>query len=207
MIAGDLAGVGKTLVDQSMRLYYLDRAREAAAAAEVSLRYLPESEQRNRFSALAYLGFTSLALGDPSAAARYAEEARRISSGMSPWFLGKLIWLQGSICVELGELGEAEGHLREVVEIFRAVDPGETALVTTDLVRVLLMRGQKVEAYQTAQSMLPLVGPRRNRILAGAIADLLRNGTAGLNLELVERVRAKMEKARERQGRSPKASG
>jgi len=196
MIAGDLAGVGKTLVVQSMLLYYLDRAREAAAASEVALRYLPDSEQRHRFSALAYLGFAYLALGDPPTAARYAGEARKFSSGMSPLFLGKLIWLQGLICVELEQLDRAEEHLREVVEVFQAINqPGETALVTTDLVRVLLKRGRRLEAHQTAQTMLPLLAPRRsNQILSGAIADLLRHGTAGLTLELVERVRAQIEK-------------
>jgi len=109
---------------------------------------------------------------------------------------GKLIWLQGLICVELEQLDRAEEHLREVVEVFQAINqPGETALVTTDLVRVLLKRGRRLEAHQTAQTMLPLLAPRRsNQILSGAIADLLRHGTAGLTLELVERVRAQIEK-------------
>jgi len=110
--------------------------------------------------------------------------------------------------VELGELGRAEEHLREVVEIFRKIHVIERAVATTELVRVQLLQGHHDRAYGTAQTMLRLLGPlRKNRLASAAIADLLRSGAAGLNLVLVERVRAKMEKAKERQqGRSPKAS-
>lgn len=108
-------------------------------------------------------------------------------------------WLLAAIHIDLGQLGDAEENLIRLINLFSSLHLTETALATTDLVRVQLLRGKSGEAYETAKSMLRLLEPlRNNRIVSAAIADLLRGGEAGLTLALVEQVKATLEAARER---------
>jgi len=199
--AGDLAGVGRCFVDLGRWLFDLGRTREAVRQQEAALGYLPAAERRNRFTAHQCLGLYHLQLGHPGRAREHAAAAAELVAELGDWPRAKLLWLRASIDVELGELERAEAALAEAVEIFRRIHHGETALVTIDRVRLQLLRGRPDEAHETARTMLRLVEPLSgNRVVAAAVAELLRVGAAGLELRRVEAVRVKIEEARERRG-------
>lgn len=199
VIAHDMVGVGKSLVDQGMFLFYLGRYLEAIRTTKAALIYLPDAERANRRAALQYLSAFHHKLGELQIAREYATRAEELVEGMDLVAKGKIVWLQAKISEGLHEYTEAERSLKEVVEIFRPIHHGETALATTELVRVQLLMGRPEDAFQTARTIYPLVEHLgSNRIVSAALDELLRAGLEGLRLTLVERVRARLEKARER---------
>ena len=197
--AGDLVGVGKSLVDQGMWLYYLDRPLEAIKAQETALRRLPESVAFNRLTALQGLALNYHSLGKDDQAFELAQEAKDLCRDFDPSKLGKVLWLEARISMGLKDYALAEKSLLKAVQIYLPIHHGETVLATTDLVRVRLLQERPFDAWETAKTLHKLMWPlRTNRIISAAIADLLRVTSGGLTLALVERVRAKIERERER---------
>lgn len=208
----DLIGIGKTLVDQGIWLDYMGRRQRAIRAYESALeKYLPAGHQRgdvrrNRFSALMNLGALHLRLGELQRARGYADAARAESDGVGASLRAKLIWLQASIAGRQGLLDEAEGFLREVVEVSRPISPIEAALASVELVRILFQRGEPREAYATAKTMTVLLQPLEGHPIAvAALTELLRCALAGrgLTLDLLERTARGIEK----EGRAPRRRG
>ncbi|MCP4593373.1 MAG: tetratricopeptide repeat protein [bacterium] len=192
---GDHAGLGRALVAQGIWLYYLDRCKEAIVVQETALRHLPAHEEPHRFTVFQALGSCHRRLGNLENALHYVTLAGELTPDRNAE--GKLCWLLASIYQDLNQLMEAECQLRKVVEIFKNLHYGETALSTCDLVRIQLLQGRVVDAYHTATSMRALLEPlRHNKIISAAIGDLLRSGQAGLTLALVKRVKAQIRSER-----------
>ncbi len=191
---GDRLALGKSLVDQGIWLYYLDRPQEAIEAQKAALDQLPAGPSRNRCTALQCMGFAHQRLGDLDAALENVIAAQEAALGIEEWAKGKLMWLRARIHADLGQLDQAACHFREVVDVFHTLHYGETALATCELVRIQLLQERPTDAYLTATSMRALLEPlRHNRIISAAIGDLLRCGRAGLTLALVKRVKTRIE--------------
>jgi hypothetical protein len=136
--------------------------------------------------------------GDLSAALENVNAAQEAAVGNDIWASGKLLWLRARILADLEEIDQAACHFSEVIDIFRDLHHGETALATCELVRAQLLLGRPEDAYQTATAMRALLEPvRHNKIISAAIGDLLRSGQAGLTLALVKRAMARIESERQ----------
>ncbi len=196
---GDQAGRGRAAVDQSRWLHYLDRPREGDRAAKRALELLPEkSLPRSRFAAYSYRSLCCLDLGEHRRAQGFAEAAEKLP--VIPWDRGKLSWIRANIARKLGDRSEAVEHLRRGAETFRTLHYGDTLLISLQLVQALLEDEQPAEALRVCTTMHPLTRPlERNPILSGALAELLRLAVAGrVSLDIVRRVRAKVERERNR---------
>ena len=197
--ADSRAGIGKTLVDQGCWLSKLDRPRDSILVNEAALRYLPAEETSNRFAALQTLGLSHLALGELDDAQRYADSAEEIAAGVGPWQRAQLAWLQARIATSREDYAEAENLFRESSEFFAPLSSVEAALVSTELVRLLLLQGRVSEAQELASTMLRFIEPlRQNQIASAALVDLWRSAHAGrgLSLELVDRTIRRLEEGR-----------
>ncbi len=204
---GDRAGRGKALVDQGMKLYYLGMPRRAIDAQRQALELLPNSERRNRIAAFQHLSFFHAAVKDwpraETAAARAREHAVPDSAAA-----GRLLWLQASIECQIPagdstgrrrRLAAAASHYGQALEILRRVHYADAALVTVELVRVLMLLGRHEEAHRVALTVRELVIPlQRNRHVSAALAELIRGGREVLTIARVERVRNALERARRR---------
>ncbi len=111
-----------------------------------------------------------------------------------------MLWLSASICRKLGQLEEAESHLRRVVAIFRGLHLGEAALAAVELVQLLLERAKPAEARQFCRSLQPLLEPlEQNPIIGAAFGELLLAGFRGsFGVDLCKRIRSRIEDARTR---------
>ncbi len=194
---GDRAGRGRTLVVQGVFLYYLGRVREAIGTQLHALDLLPATAERFRFCAYQHLSSFAAALADLDAADRYAACADEFLDAVDPGSAARLLWLRAVIADRRGQ--PAVQLYREALEILRTVHFADAALVTVELVRVLILQGRHDEAHRTALTVRQLVIPlQRNRHVSAALVELLRGGQAALDLARVERVRAALKEARTR---------
>ncbi len=196
---GDQAGRGRAAVDAGQWLAYLDRLREAIEAAERALELLPKSLPRSRFAAHTVVCHCCLEIGKTGRAQDAAEAAERLP--VVPWDRGKLSWLRAIISRKLGNRSEAREHLRRGAETFRTLHAGDALLISLELVQALLEDSQPAEALQICRGLFDLVEPvRANPIISGALAELLRVTLSGkgIPLDLVRRIRVRIERERNR---------
>ncbi len=192
---GDQAGRGKALVDQGIFLNGLGRHREGIRAQSLALEMLPATARRSRFAVLQGLGHLHRMAGELEAADRYAVQAGEFLDAVEPGTAARLLWLRAA----LAQGGAAAYLYRQALEIMRGVHYADAALVTVELVRVLILEGRHDEAHETALSVRQLVIPlQRNRHVCAALAELIRGGREALTFARVERVRAALERARTR---------
>ena len=107
----------------------------------------------------------------------------------------KLEWLRGSLAFKRGDHLLAEELLRAVAKALAAKEyPGQEALVSLDLVSVMLAQDKHQEATELATSMAPLLFAfENNRYLEAAIVEMMRAALAGkLSQELVAKARAQI---------------
>ncbi len=197
-------GIARTLVDRGMWLYYLGKPRQAIEAQRAALEQLPEDEQRHRFSAFQNLGLCYRELGEPERARRYASFAEETVSGLGDWLRAKLLWLMAFLSLDEDDDRQAEQFLEEVIGLFRPIHPIESAVATTDLVRIQIQYRRPAAAYQTARNAVYLIGAlKKNRIAAAAIEDLCRHGYAGrgLTVEVIDGIARAIREGWERQKR------
>ena len=202
--AGHRRGVGRSLVDRGLWLLYLGRPRQAIEALKAALEHLPDDEQRHRFSAFQNLGLCYQKIGKPEQARHYADLAEAAVDGLGDWLGGKLRWLQAALSIDLHELELAERYLGEVIAVFEPIQPVDSAVATTDLVRLQLRDGRPADAYESARKAVHLIGALKgNRIAAAAIEDLTCCAYAGrgLSVALVDRVARRIREGWERQKR------
>ena len=196
---GDLTSMGKAFVDVGVCFNYLGHPEESILAQKTALRLLPVSEKRNRFSALQNLGRNYEDLGDYHKAKQYAQRARDYTADVEPALLAKLVWLQARISLKLRQWPEADAQLREVIELLGPSCPLETALASTERVRLQLVMGRPHDAYEIVQTMFKLVESLEDSpVASAAILELFRCGTGSLKLSAVNRARAQIKKERER---------
>jgi tetratricopeptide (TPR) repeat protein len=192
----DQVGMGRALVDCGRWLHYLGRIPAAIQAAKRALELLPGTEGEYRFSVLHGLGLIHLNSGKLDEAERDAKFLEPLAKSAEE--KAKLLWLRASICRKSGCLDESTALFHQVIEKFRGLHVGEAALAAVELVRVLLEQGKPGEARQVCRSLFPLLEPLEpNPIISAAFGELLQTGAFGsLSLDLVKRVKAKLEDAR-----------
>ncbi len=195
---GDRAGRGKALVDQGVFLNGLGRPREGIRAQTLALEILPETDRKYRVAAFQGLGHLHRTVGDLEAAIGYLNQASAIK-GVSPAFAARLVWLRGSVFLDLGNKARAAESLSAAVDSLRTVHYADAALATVELVHVLILLGRHDEAHRVAFTVRELVIPlQRNHHVSAALAELIRGGRSALTLGRVERVRTALERARRR---------
>jgi len=197
--AGDFVGLGKLFVSIGSLQCMMGAYEASIAAFESALRYLPEDSLLDRrCAALHGLGECYRAMDRLDDALEWTRKARPLADEVSKLDSAKLLLLEGSLWLELGELDQAERYLRRAVKLFSTLNPIDAALGGTVLTHAQLLKGETTSAYQTVQSMLKLVEPlRQNKIVSAAIADLCRCGRAGLTLAVVKGAQEAIEKERE----------
>lgn len=198
--SGHLEDVGKAVVDQGIWLHYLNRFDESIETHKSALNQLAPSAHRNRCTAFQYLGLNHRELAQPDQALRYLEKAEQVATdaGIGAWATSKLMWLRARIYSDIGNLSQAEELLLAIVDNFRSLHLGETALATCELVQVYLKLHRPEDAYLAATSMRALVEPlKTNKIISAAIGDLLRSGQTGLTLTLTKQVIIHIEDERQ----------
>ena len=187
---GDLVGIGRSLIDQGMRLFHMGRQRRAAEATAMALQYLVEDGsapasliERNRWSCLMNLCLIHRSLGELDLAEGYARQARDYSGGLGKKQLAKIVTLEAAIARDAGRLETAEHLYREAVEIFRPIAALDTALCSVEVVRIQLRLNRTAEAYKTAKAMMPLLEPlEKSHLASAALAQLLRCALTGHGL-------------------------
>lgn len=194
LIAGDLVAVGRTLVDRGMWHFYLSELDTAITMQERALELLPKDDHAHRLGALQGLGLYYQERGEYKKAAGYAEAARTNAVHLSPWFQAKLAWLEAGIAQGLGNLETSEHFLKHVVDTFRTLHIGQAALAIVDIVEIQLTNHRFGDAYRSATSILPLIGPlsSRNRLVAAIeteLTALIRDGAKAMQILQVEHVR------------------
>ena len=221
---GDGLGIGKSLVERGNWLYGLERYDEASTLFEGALQHFDRGtssgdevesalDSENRIyhaSCLLSLARTHLRLGDLEAARLWAAEARSRSqdTGLEP----ELAWMQASIARDRGDAVEAEQHLLDVVELYRGVAPVNTALAIVELARLQLESGRVEDSYETAKSMLTVIGDlESNPLVSAALTEVLRIVLAGrgLTLALLDQALVSLQSERtqsEHRVRPPSAS-
>ena len=196
---GDLHRVGKTFVDRGLWRYKAGELEEAVRVQRPALEYLDGEDHRHRFAALHMLGVCHRELGDLASAQEYADRARELLAHVGPWLAANLAWLDARISVDRERYEGAEALLRQTIEAFSPVSAEAAALATTELVRVLLLQGRSRDAHEMAKTLVAYIIPLEDKSpgVAAAVMDLLRCGQAGfgIDLELVDRVAAELEKA------------
>ncbi len=199
---GDRVGVGKALVDQGLWLERLGRVEVAVMAFEAALKHwLPRGTAvRHRLSAFQGLAVCHQKLGRPRLAAKFLERALASGARLGGLERAKLVAFQGTVAKDAGEYGEAEGFLEAALEQYRGVpSPLDWALVSVELVRVQLLRGDAAAAYTSARRMPELVEAlKRNKVASAAVCAIARCGfgAKGLSLALVERVHGELAEER-----------
>ncbi|MDY7092663.1 MAG: tetratricopeptide repeat protein [Acidobacteriota bacterium] len=184
---GQHRALGPALIDRGIWLYNLGRYEESIQIHSAALELLAEEQARNRITGLEYKALCYRELGDFDLAQEYLRQARAEPGEAAVWAKPKLDWFEGQLLCALGEYDRAAELLEAASVHFRQNHLGEAAMISCDLIRARLLQRHYAEAYQAAQEMLVLLEPlRNNKVISAAIADMLRNGQAGLTLALVE---------------------
>ncbi len=203
----DSAGAGKALVDQGIWLHYLGRTQEAIRGQESALTLLPEGGGRSRCAAYQHLAQFHYSLGRLEPASGLIEKAEALAGEVGPMAGAKITWLKALILAGQGDLAGADETLSQTISVLWKIDLGVTALATCDLVRLLLLRGLPRHALEAAGTMRPMIFHLRQRkVMAAAIAELLRCEREGLTLTLVDEVRTKIEAELRARGRPVRPS-
>lgn len=171
----DLEGIGRAFVDQGTWLFYLDRGAEAIQVLDTALLYLPPQSQENRCAALHNLSLSHRQLGQLQRASDYAGQARALEKALDASGRARLIWLQGRLAGDLGQLDEAQALLAQAAGRLVDLHPADGALATIEQVHILLRQGHNDQAFEIAKSMIRLVEPLKDRpMISAALAELLR---------------------------------
>ena len=188
------AGVGKTLVDQGIWLGYMEERQQATAVHKMALEWLPAEEHHNRLTAYQNIVLNSRELGDLDRALEFLPKLEAEIETLPAIEKGRFKWLQGNIWADLDNFEQAVILLEEAVDGFEKTHLGTMAMALCDLIQVELRRGNSKGAFRAASRTRLLIEPLRdNKIATSAIADLLRDGEAGLTLALARDVHARLE--------------
>ncbi len=207
---GDDIGVGKTLTDQGIWLYYLDRTQESINVHLAAQRHVASHSSLRRWQActLQFLALNFLKSQHLGTAASCADQAREEASEQGPWILGGIVGLQADIAMARRRYEQAEGYLREAIEVFSPISAGRAALASIELIRSLILQGRDGEAHETTKAMATLLEPLRkeNSLAEVALTRLIRCGIQqeDLSFDLLDDTAEEIQNSR---GRRKAASG
>lgn len=191
--------VGKVQVLRGTMYNSLGDSLSAARVLRKALRRLGEKSLELRpFRGAAYqqLAIAYENAGDGEAAEEHLRHAVAVAMGGSSSQAAEMIWHHGWLAYQRGDLAAAERRLREA----RAglLEPGGLAfaLVSLDLARVLLVRGQSEEAMRIAQEMSSLLrGSKKTAAIEQSLLGFVRLALEGrLTANLIERFDRDLQK-------------
>ena len=187
----DLAG--RSIMIKGFTYYHLEKKKQAADAWEGALKILAADDVKYRFATLHALATEANASGDTKKAIHFANESGELAPSLPPFLRAVQHWLMGKLSIELGANQEAEDHLGSALDIYVEGLQPNAILVGAELVHLLVDNGMPHKAYEVARGLLKLVEPmRHNKVICGAITDLLRGGQQALTSTLTDRVLRKV---------------
>ena len=196
---GSRRGTGRALVDHGMMNCYAGNYDDAVLDLRQGLAHLEDTADvlpRYQLAAYQFLAYAHEHLGDLERAEKWLAIGASSLGSEHAVDQAKLEWLRGSLAFKRGDYALAAELLAAVAEILSAKEnPVQEALVSLDLVSVLLAQNRHQEATELATSMARLLFAFKNNGFAeAAIAELVRAVMAGkLSQKLVVEARAKVE--------------
>jgi tetratricopeptide (TPR) repeat protein len=182
----DGEGMGRAFVSQGLLLLNMDRATAAAESYRLALALLPKGCIRFRIPALQGLALVALRSGEYRLARAEAEAAIDLLGPLETYSRALLFRLRGDIERADARLPKAEEHYREATRLLVGLNPFDCALVTLDLIAVLLDQGEVAQAVQSALGMNSLLQPLSSHPVAEAALLRLRRLALRGELDLVQ---------------------
>lgn len=192
------SGIAATLVDRGMMFCCLGRYGTAITVLERALQHLQSSTPQPRYHFAAYqlLAWAYELRGELDAAEQHLAQATTVPGLEEGLYWGRLQWMQGTLASKRGDYQRSESLLRAASQaLSEQENPGQEALISVDLVAVLLAQGRLEEACALATDMAQLLErfPKTNKLAEGAIVELVRAALQGkLTRELLGEVRVKL---------------
>jgi len=206
---GDLHDAGRALITKGLHTGYTGDPEEGIRLITRGLRRVERArDPRLVFQGLHNVLLFRVELGEFRVARRQLWEMRPLYSRHADRIAQiKLRWIEGKICVGLGDFDHAERALRQAKEAFEGEGLiYDGAIVSFDLASVWLRQGKTSEVHRLAGEMLDTF--RARSIAREALASLLMlRDAAGRNeatLDLIERVASVFERS-EPGERSPRS--
>ncbi len=192
--------IGRALVDHGMMRSGLGQYQEAVLDLERAIEHLAGSEkQLNRHHLSAYqLGaYAHEQLGRLVEAHQWLERGLRIFEPRHAVDIAKLQWFRGRLAFRQGRYGRAQELLRAAgAGLVGKEIPTKRALLTVDLISVLLAQGRRHEASDLAAAVVPpLFDLRSSHVAEATIAAAALDGK--LHEDIVPAVRAKLMQRKE----------
>ncbi|MEM9598862.1 MAG: hypothetical protein AAGD06_31635 [Acidobacteriota bacterium] len=199
----DAAGLAKVTVNRGVLTYNLDqfdKVKELMTRALGRLQVLEERSPRHELAAYQHLALAHQGQGQLDLAEHWLERAStEFETDEVVW--AKLAWQRATLLAERRAFGESELLLRRSAEILgRQEHPIQTALVSLDLVDVLLSQQLHHEACLVAKDMAHMLELFRHHPLAeAAMVEFVRSAVdSTLSRELVQRAGEAVQKAHSR---------
>ncbi len=196
---GSMRDAGRALVDHGMMNCYAGNYDDAVLDLKQALRHLAGTENelgRYHLAAYQFLAYAFEHLEDLDAAEECLAAGVRSFGTEHAVDQAKLEWLRGSLASRRGDFTLAEQQLRAARRVLAAKQhSGQEALVSLDLVSVMLAQGRRREAADLATRMAPLLSRfKNNRFAEATIVGLISAALAGnLSQKLVAEARAQIE--------------
>ena len=184
--------VGKVQVLRGTMYNSLGESLAAARVLRKALRRLGDDNAETRpFRGAAYqqLAIAYEQAGDAEAAEEHLRHALAVIEGGSKLQAADMMWFHGWLAYQRGDLAVAERRLREARTQLQGAGGLAFALVSLDLARVLLVRGQGQEAMVIAQEMASLLrGTKKMAAIEPSLLGFVRLAIEGrLTTVLIER--------------------
>lgn len=194
--AGDLHGVGRSLVDRAVMAFKVETPQATLDLYRAGLRYLPQGAWQNRFAALQGMGMTHLNLdqvGEAERCASLAARAHRTERGLNWW---RLVWLQAEIAYRRRDLARAAQLYEQVKGAFEVCGHAlDSALLSLQMARVLVASGRLQDMQHLAARTMSLLKPlRRQPVACAVLNEFARLALTGeLSVQWIERMSARLE--------------
>ncbi len=202
-LEGDVAGEGRSLVDQGTRYFHLGRLDKAVGAYRAALDHLPEDEVNHRFGASQGLATCRQRQGSLHEALRDLRSAEELAPEVGPRLHGALLSTKAEILTAQGDYAGAERCYTTQLEIYRSLSPIDAAYVAVELVRNQLGVGKVTAALASVKSMATFLEPLKdNEIVSRRIGQLVAMALSGeeITFEVLDRVAQAIEDSRARCG-------
>ena len=197
-------GIGKVLIDFGIIHSYLGEHETAIRMVKRSLRYLESSAEappRSVFAAYQVIAFASEELNDLEACELWlkrAVDALEVLEAKGSVNWAKLTWMRGNLSYKQGDYRHAESYLWDAEKILSDKgNPILEALISVDIVKVLLAQDKLKETCQVAKNMTRTLVPlQRNEVIKATLLEFARRGIEGtLTHALVLEARKELERA------------
>jgi tetratricopeptide (TPR) repeat protein len=200
----DLAGMGKTLVDEGVVLLNGQAAYgEALRAYEKALELLPDTEPVYRFGATQGSAVAAVYLGDVAGALEHLDGAlAELAAQESSLMYASLLWLKGEIALLLEQYLEAADHFLGVWDCCVDLDlsPLETTLVSLRMAKAYFLQGDRRQVRRILHEMVSSLAEveRSHPLLGAALGEFLREGVRGeVTAEALEEIYRKLREGTE----------